>query len=84
MPGVTVTFNDGCIGCGRCVEEEICFVNALSIKDGKAFRDQSRCRGCGRCVEFCPQKAVELRIDDRSFFEKSVKRIEPLVDVRAE
>jgi len=84
MPGVTVTVNDGCVGCGECVEKEVCFVRALSIEDGKARIDQGRCRGCGRCVEACPHGAVDLRIGDRDFFRKSVDRIEALVDIRTE
>jgi len=40
-----------------------------------------QCRGCGRCVDVCPQKAIELTIDDKLFIKKSIKRIEALVEV---
>lgn len=81
MPGVTVSVTDTCTGCGACVEQRICFVGALNLKDGKARIDEGRCRGCGRCIEFCPERAILLTIDDPGYFEKSVKRIEPLVDI---
>jgi hypothetical protein len=40
--------------------------------------------GCGRCVEARRQLAIELSVEDSAFFEKSVRRIEPLVDVKSE
>jgi len=83
MPGVAVSVSDLCTGCGACVENRICFVGALSLKNGKARIDDARCRGCGRCVEFCPESAIELTIEDPGYFEKSVKNIEPLVDITA-
>ncbi|MEM2838498.1 MAG: 4Fe-4S binding protein [Thermoplasmata archaeon] len=84
MSGVTVTVTDACSGCGLCIDKKICFVGAHVMENGKVRIDQSKCRGCGRCVEFCPSKAVEIRIDDPYFFEKSVDKIEQLVDLKAE
>lgn len=85
MPGVEVVIDDdGCVGCGKCAAEGVCFVSAISIVDGKAAIDEARCRGCGRCVDACANGAIELRINDDAFFEKSVARIEPLVDIRAD
>ncbi|KYK31780.1 MAG: 4Fe-4S ferredoxin [Theionarchaea archaeon DG-70] len=77
MPGVTVTVTDACVGCGTC--EQVCFVNAITVVNGRAvISDQ--CRGCGRCVEICPHKAIELSIEG-DFVEKSIERIAELVDV---
>ncbi len=84
MPGVAVAVTDSCTGCGECVEEEVCFVGALSLADGRAQIDQARCRGCGRCVESCPNGAIELRMEDTASIRKAVEAIEPLVDIRAE
>jgi ferredoxin len=84
MPGVVVSVTEGCVGCGECVDKKICFVDAIKLCDGKAVVDQERCRGCGRCTESCPHDAIELRIDDMAYFEKSVRTIEPLVDIKSE
>lgn len=84
LPGVTVTVTDACTGCGSCVNNEVCFVSALSIQDGRAVIDQELCKGCGRCVESCPFKAVTLEIGEADYFEQAVRTIEPLVDITKE
>lgn len=81
MPGVSVSVNGTCTGCGRCVDEGICFVGALSVADGHASIDQDLCKGCGRCVELCPFSAIELEIDVPDYFERSIRSIDPLVDI---
>jgi ferredoxin len=80
MPGVDVRVTDDCIGCGTCTEENICFVNAISLIDGKAVIS-AECRGCGRCVEVCPNGAIELTIDSEEFIEDSIGRVSSLVDI---
>ena len=77
MPGVSISVTDLCTGCGVCVDS--CFVNAITVVDGKAVISQE-CRGCGRCVESCPHDALSLQIDDK-FFTKSVARLESVVDI---
>ena len=84
MPGVEVRVTDNCTGCGRCSDEGWCFVNAISVRDGRAVVDERLCKGCGRCAENCPSGGMELKINDPAFFEKSVARIEPLVNVESE
>ena len=85
IPGLQVkVMEDRCTGCGACIKEEICFTRALSISNGKAHVDDLRCRGCGRCAEFCPNGAVELTLTDPEYFEKTVQKIDPLVDILAE
>jgi ferredoxin len=81
MPGVTVTVTDACTGCGQCVDEGVCFVNALSVSNGRAAIDQEMCKGCGRCVERCPSQAIELDIGVEDYLDRSVQAIAPLVDV---
>ncbi|MGD2251134.1 MAG: 4Fe-4S binding protein [Candidatus Methanofastidiosia archaeon] len=77
MPGVTVTVNNVCTGCGVCTD--VCFVNAITIKDGKAVISE-QCRGCGRCASVCPQNAIEVTIED-GYIETSINRISELVDI---
>ena len=78
IEGVNVTVTGGCTGCGMCVDE-VCFVDAISIKDGKATISDG-CRGCGRCVEICPQNAIALSIDDEDFVHHTVRKLEQIVD----
>ena len=79
MPGVVVQVSDKCIGCGKCLKN-ICFVNAISLKDNHAVISKE-CRGCGRCVNICPQNAIELYIDDEKYIEKSILELDNIVDV---
>ena len=80
MPGVDVKVTDACVGCGTCMEENVCFVDAITLVDGKAVISEE-CRGCGRCVEVCPNDAIELIIDKDKFIEDSITRVSSVVDV---
>ncbi len=79
MPGVVVTVNELCAGCGTCTEGS-CFVDAIHLVDGRAVITDA-CRGCGRCVEVCPNGAIDLHIEDYSFVDQAIARLSPLVDV---
>jgi len=79
MPGVNVKVTDRCLGCGTCTKG-VCFVEAIRVVDGRATHSEE-CRGCGRCVSICPNKAIEISIEDSRFFERSVNRISSVVDV---
>jgi ferredoxin len=79
MPGVTVTVTDRCVGCGTCALD-VCFVDAIRMESGRAIISDA-CRGCGRCVEICPERAIELVVDDARFVAKSIARLSALVDV---
>ena len=79
MPGVKVTVTDRCVGCGTCTQG-ICFVDAIRIVNNRAVKSDE-CRGCGRCVDVCPQKAIEISIDDGQFMQEAVSRISSSVDV---
>ena len=79
MPGVSVTTNGNCTGCGTCTQG-VCFIDAISLVDNHAVRNDD-CRGCGRCVDVCPHGAIEISIDDKKFVEKTIDRLSALVDV---
>jgi len=79
MEGVEVTVNSNCVGCGIC--EEVCFLRAIRIVEGKA-EITDMCRGCGRCAETCPHKAIEVRTPSIEAIEHTIKRIEEVVNVR--
>ena len=79
MPGVTVTVNDKCTGCGICTHG-ICFVDAIRLESNRAVISEA-CRGCGRCVDVCPQKAIDLSIEDSRFVDQAIAHISTLVDL---
>lgn len=56
---MVVVNKDKCIGCGTCVN--MCPVNAISFKDGKAVIDPKKCIQCGTCVGVCPVQAIEFK-----------------------
>jgi len=49
---------DACTGCGLCME--VCPVEAISLKDGKAKVDEDQCTECGACSEECPTHAIRI------------------------
>ncbi|MBS3784902.1 MAG: 4Fe-4S binding protein [Anaerolineae bacterium] len=79
MPGVSVSINGQCVGCGTCAEG-ICFADAIHLENGRATIDET-CRGCGRCVNVCPQGAIELSLEDNRFVDQAIARISTLVDL---
>jgi hypothetical protein len=79
MPGVKVTVNGQCTGCGTCTQG-VCFIDAIRLVNNHAVRSDE-CRGCGRCVDVCPQGAIQISIDEEQFVEKTIERLSSLVDV---
>lgn len=79
MPGVTVSVNDRCSGCGECVRG-ICFMNAISVRDGRAIISED-CRACGRCADICPQDAIEISLSGVRSVDDTIARISGMVDV---
>jgi len=79
MPGIDIKVSTDCVGCGTCTED-ICFVNAIRMQDGKAHIDET-CRGCGRCVETCPNQAIELVVIDQDYADKTLGRLTSAVDL---
>ena len=47
-----------CTGCGACVE--VCPVDAIAVRDGKAHIDAEECVECGVCQGECPTDAISL------------------------
>ena len=48
--------NKECVGCGICVDA--CPMEAISLRDKKAWVDLKRCIGCGVCVPSCKPAAI--------------------------
>jgi NAD-dependent dihydropyrimidine dehydrogenase PreA subunit len=46
-----------CTGCSACVE--VCPVDAIRIKEGKAVISDE-CIECGVCINHCPNEAITL------------------------
>ncbi len=68
-----------CVGCGTCLE--VCVFKGREIIEGKATIDPEYCLGCGRCVEVCPNGAITLEIEDSSYIDELIAKIESVVDV---
>jgi Fe-S-cluster-containing hydrogenase component 2 len=47
-----------CTSAGTCAK--VCPVEAIQVREGKAFSDQLKCIGCGQCVSHCPSGAIKL------------------------
>ncbi len=78
MPGVSVHVTDDCGGCGLCADE--CIFQAITMEDGRPVINDE-CRGCGRCAEACPDGAIEIRVDDSAYVDKTIERIGKILDV---
>ena len=64
LEGLEVKVGEDCDGCGLCVEK--CFIQAMSVKDGRAVIAEE-CRGCGRCASVCPRKAIQVTFRGSGF-----------------
>ena len=79
LDGVNVSVDtEKCVGCGSC--QEICFVRAVSIVDGKCSIDSDKCRGCGRCVDNCPGEAISITFD-KNVVEGEIERVSLLANL---
>ena len=81
MPGVEVTIGEGCTGCGTCLDS--CFLDAISLREGRAEIDQGLCRGCGRCSEVCPHGAIDLYVREGAT-EELLDSLGSLVEIQRE
>jgi len=81
IEGLTIKINpELCIGCGLCVSK--CYLNAIEIIN-KCAVIGDLCRVCGRCALYCPQKAIQLKLDNNNAIEDVVQRIESHVNFQA-
>lgn len=46
-----------CVGCETCVP--VCPVQAISMKDSKAYIDPNTCTECETCIPECPVEAIK-------------------------
>lgn len=79
MPGVTVSVNGRCSGCGACTEG-VCFMEAIQLENGRAAVSDA-CRGCGRCLDVCPEGAIKLSIEEGSAVDAAIAHLDALVDL---
>lgn len=57
--GISPNVNqDGCIGCGKCVEG--CDFDAIELINNKARIDNEKCIGCAMCIAVCPTGVVSV------------------------
>jgi len=76
LESVSITVTDDCLGCGKCVDH--CFIGAIRVEDKKALISDY-CRACGRCATVCPNDAIEVKITDPDFLDKTYRRIRSYV-----
>jgi len=80
LPGLEVEVNGACSGCGACAES--CYVDAISLTNGRAHIDADLCKGCGRCLMACPTGAISLRLDEEvDSMGQLVRRINRRTDI---
>jgi UDP-glucose 4-epimerase len=83
LPGLAISVNGDCVGCGACTET--CYVEAISLSDGRAHVDDTLCKGCGRCLVACPTGAISMRLDNEAdTLERLVARITRRTDIGLE
>lgn len=51
-----------CTSCGKC--KELCRFDAISSNNSEFHVDKFACEGCGVCAYFCPERAIELFVED--------------------
>ena len=72
---------DKCRLCKKCLRDDVCFANAISLEDGRITINQDKCLGCGHCVQECKFDAIELNYSQKSV-DSVLNRIGELVDFR--
>ena len=78
MPGVEISVNADCTGCGFCVDS--CFVDAIVINEKKAAIGP-QCRGCARCVDICPENAIDVKLPDKQAVKEMEGHIREIVKI---
>lgn len=52
-----IVITSKCSSCDSCIE--MCPVDAIEYREGKAFIIEAKCRNCKACVNVCPDNAIE-------------------------
>ena len=82
LEDVEVTAKDeNCRMCKKCLGDNVCFANAISLEEGKITIDQDKCLGCGHCVQACRFDGIELNYSQKSV-DSLLNRIGELVDYK--
>jgi ferredoxin len=76
LEGVSIKVTGDCRGCGKCVDH--CYIGAIQMVDKKALISDY-CRACGRCATVCPNDAIEVKLTDPEFLDKTYERIRSYV-----
>lgn len=77
VPGVHILVRtDRCTGCGSCVRNRFCRMNAISVQDRKAMIDEHLCRGCARCTHLCPRNALAIEVRPPTVVRSTLKRLD--------
>lgn len=75
------TIEENCKMCKKCLGDDVCFGNAISLENGKVSIDQNKCVGCGHCIQKCKFDAIELTYTQKSV-DAVLNRIGELVDYK--
>ena len=82
LPGITVTVDLECTGCGLCTD--VCPTGAISL-NGSVAQISDSCKGCGRCATVCPTEAITLRVAENvDVLDRLMVRIERRTDIGLE
>lgn len=60
--------NERCKGCMSCVR--VCPTEALRVREGKVYLDETRCVDCGKCISACSFDAINSYSDPLSIIDK--------------
>ena len=67
LTGVNVTYNEEkCKNCMKCIKDNTCMFEALTLKDNKINIDKNKCLGCGICANTCKFDAITIDYTDKS------------------
>jgi len=81
MEGIELVYDqEFCTLCRECTKDK-CFVDAISMENGRIKIDKTRCRICGRCVDSCEHNALSILMDSNTV-RCSLEHVEKLVDVK--
>ncbi len=79
LEGASVQVEEGCDGCGLCLDA--CIFGQLNLEGGRPVIGGD-CKACGRCAAACPAGAIQVRLDDPGYVDRCLARLEARVDVR--